>query len=374
MKRQNAYCLCAITSLLLAPALSLQAADDVLRVKLEEPPKPTKNRLGVSYRMGFNMTAEFKNLGNVATAGGGRGRGPGPATGGQVDRFYDDGYNRVDVSGNKDNLTWFWGYKNASQVQGDTLVMQSTSAQGIRSGTYDSDPQHGFELTYNRELGQVGKSKATWGIEGGFGWTDIEIRDHRRLFGGERRILDAFDLGGVNPNVLPNSSEYPGHAGTFEGPVPGQPGEFPLIGSNPERTIMFDRNGSVITGARAFDANLFSFRVGPYVDIPIDDKWTISFSAGFAAAVIDGDFQFDQQVTTTGATAPQSGSGGNTEVLFGGYMSASIRYAINERWGVFVSGQYMGLADCYSASARGQQIELDFTRTAFFAAGVSYTF
>jgi hypothetical protein len=357
MKRQNAYCL--ITSFLLAPALPLLADDDVLRVKLEEPAKPTKNRFGVSYRMGFNMEAKFKNLGNA---------------GGDVDRFYDDGYNRVDVSGNKDNLTWFWGYKNQSQVQGDTLVMHSTTAQGIRSGTYDSDPQHGFELTFNRELGQVGKTKATWGIESAFGWTDIEIRDSRRLFGGERTVADGFDLGNVDPHVPPTSAEYPGHAGTSEGPVPGSEGEFPLIGSVPNRTVTFDRNGAVLTGTRGFDADLFSIRVGPYVDIPLDDKWTISFSAGFAAALIDGEFQFDQRSTTSGGTTHQVGSGGDTDVLFGGYASASIRYAMNERWGVFVSGQYMGLAECYTASARGQQIELDFTRTAFFAGGVTFSF
>jgi hypothetical protein len=372
MKRQNAYRLWAITSLLLAPALPLLAADDTLGVKLEEPAKPTKNRFGMSYRMGFNVEANFKNIGKVRTPG--AGGGPGAATGGQADRFYDDGYNRVDVSGNTDNLTWFWGYKNAGQIQGDTLVMHSTSARAARPDDFTDDPQHGFELTYNREIGHIGKSKSTWGFEGGFGWMNIDIKDDRRLFGGTRTISDAFDLGGVNPNVPPQSSEYPGHAGTFEGPVPGQPGEFPLIGSVPTRTITINPNGSVTTGARVFEGNLFSVRVGPYVDIPIAEKWTISFSAGAVAAVVDGEFEFDQQTTVGGSSTRQSGDGRNSEVLFGGYASASIRYAINERWGVFVSGQYMGLADCYTASARGQEIELDFTKTVFVSAGVSFSF
>ncbi len=370
MKRQNAYCL--ITSLLLAPALPLFAADDTLGVKLEEPAKPTKNRFGVSYRMGFNVEANYKNLGKVRNPG--TGGGPGPATGGQVDRFYDDGYNRVDVSGNNDNLTWFWGYKNASQVQGNTLVMHSTSARPASPDDFTDDPQHGFELTYNREIGHIGKSKSTWGFEGGFGWMNIDIKDDRRLFGGTRTIADAFDLGQVNPNVAPQSSEYPGHAGTFEGPVPGQPGEFPIIGSFPDRTITFDRNGSVITGGRQFEGNLFSFRVGPYVDIPIAEKWTISFSVGAVAAVVDGEFEFDYLTTFAGTSTRQTGSSSNTEVLFGGYASASIRYAITERWGVFVSGQYMGLADCYTASAGGTEIELDFTKTAFVSAGVTFSF
>ena len=351
MKRQNTFCLWAVTSLLLAPTFKLLAADEVPQMKLEQPNKATKNRFGISYRMGFNVEAQFKNVGNVRTPGA-AGRGPGPATGGDVDRFYDDGYNRVDVSGNTDNLTWFWGYKNASQIQGDTLVMHSSTAKGINSDSTTDDPQHGFELTYNREIGQIGKSKSTWGFEGGFGWMNLDIKDDRRLAGGIRTTADAFELGGVNPNVPPMTSEYPGHAGTFEGPVPGAPGEFPLIGSVPNRTITVNANGATVTGERTFDGNFFSFRVGPYVEIPLNDKWTISLSAGFVAAVVEGEFEFDHQVAVSGAPSTrQTGDGSNTDVLFGGYAGATIHYAINDRWGVFAGGPYLGLADCYTASS-----------------------
>jgi hypothetical protein len=52
--------------------------------------------------------------------------GPGPARGG-VDHFYDDGYVRVDATGNAGGQTWFWGYDTASQVQGDTIIFRSVS-------------------------------------------------------------------------------------------------------------------------------------------------------------------------------------------------------------------------------------------------------
>lgn len=55
----------------------------------------------------------------------------GPATEGGVDRFYDDGFVRVDATDNFYGFTWFWGYQNPSQVVGDSiefhsLVQQST--------------------------------------------------------------------------------------------------------------------------------------------------------------------------------------------------------------------------------------------------------
>src|SRR5213083_1805563 len=54
---------------------------------------PPLNRLSLSYRPGFNITAKFKNQ-SLSPA-----LNPGPAIAG-VDHNYDNGYNRVDQSGN----------------------------------------------------------------------------------------------------------------------------------------------------------------------------------------------------------------------------------------------------------------------------------
>ncbi len=359
MKRENVTRTLTLAVLALAPALPLLAADP--GVKLEAPPKDQKNRFGISYRAGFNFDAEFKNVGNVARGRGGAGRDPGPATGGAVDRFYDDGYNRVDISGNTGGLTWFWGYDNASQLPGnDTIVMSSTTARPLDKSTHDDDPQHGFELTWDHELGRTKGGQWAWGVQGAFGWTDIEIRDHRPLSGGTTTIADAYNLGGVIPPP-------PGYAGDFEGPGP-------LIDSIPNRTITSDPNGATVRGTRDFDGDLFSFRAGPYLDIPLDERWTITLSAGLAAGVIDGEFKFNQSVTTPGGTTRQRGTGHETDVLFGGFASASIHCKINDRWGVFVNGQYLGLVDSYEVSARGQKMEMDFNKTAFFSAGVTFSF
>ena len=358
MKRENVTRTLALTALAFAPSLPLFAAD--AGVKLDAPAPPDKNRFGISYRAGFNFTAEFKNVGNVARRQD-PARDPGPATGGDVDRFYDNGYNRVRTGDNFDNFTWFWGYDDASQVTGnDTIEMRSTTGRTINSSTHDDDPQHGFELTWDRELGRAKNGKRAWGVEGAFGWTDIEIRDQRSLTGGTKTLIDAFDLGGVIPPP-------PGYAGTFQGPGP-------QIGSSPNRRFETSANGTTVRGTRDFDGDLFSFRAGPYLDLPLDDRWTLSLSAGFAVGVIEGRYQFQQTVTIEDTTTSQSGRGHNTDVLFGGYLSGTIHCKINDDWGIFVNGQYLGLAGTYEAVADGQKIELDLTRAAFFSAGVTYSF
>jgi hypothetical protein len=341
-----------------------QEAGPARRVRLEDPQAPNKDRFGISYRGSYNMTAQFKNVGVKPPAAGSRG--PGPARGG-VDHFYDDGYVRVDSTHSGGGLTWFWGYKNASQVTGnDTLDMHSSSVTPISSKPEDDGAQPGFEISYNRELGRLEQRGWTWGLEGAFGWTDIDLKDTRPLAGGLRTITDSYNLGGINPNQPPYSTEYPGHAGTYEGPGP-------LIDDSPSRSMDFDAQGAQVTGWRRFEADLFTFRLGPYLDMPIDERWTFSLSAGLAMGYVDGQFRFVQQVSTSAGRSFQTGQGSNADFIFGGFAGATLRFAINENWSLFASGQYLGLTD-YTAQAGGQEVELDFSRTASGLIGLTFSF
>ncbi len=355
-----------LTALLLAsPAvLNAQESGPARRVRLEEPPAPSKDRFGLSYRATFNVSAEFKNVG--VTPPGSGARGPGNAGGG-VDHFYDDGYVRVDSTHSGGGLTWFWGYKNASQVgPDDTLAMHSSSVLPISSQAGGDEVQPGFELAYNRELGRSEPRGWSWGLEGAFGWTDIDIEDHRTLSGGLRQTTDAYNIGGYDPHQPPYSVEYPGHAGTYEGPGP-------LIDATPHRSVAFTSAGATVTGLRSFAADLFTLRLGPYFEIPIHERWVFSFSAGGALGLVDGQFRFAQQVSTPTGRSSQIGSAGSVDVIFGGFVNGTLRYAIDKNWGVSVSGQCLGLTS-YEAQALGQQVEVGFAATVSGSLGLSYSF
>lgn len=212
------------------------------------------NRFGVSYRMGFNISARFKNLGGFAAQSN-----PGPATNG-VDHIYDDGYNRVDSSTNAANSTWFWGYQNASQLPGnDTLVMNSSSSAAKNtSKNQEEDPQHGLEITYNRQLGRMGECK--WGMEAAFGFTDVTIHDNGTLFGNVTRISDAYALGGtIAPGAPYNHGRDPS-------------GSDPLISDVPIRMMNTISRGAVVNGQRKFDSEIYGLRVGPYLEIPLCER------------------------------------------------------------------------------------------------------
>ena len=116
---------------------------------LEIPPAQTLNKIGLSYRMGMNITVDFKRLGGLALSD------PGPPNGTHVNRNYDDGYNRVDATGNNHGGfvgTWNWRYDSPNSFQGDHPVLQSYSTPANASSrVHPDDPQNGVELTYSRE-------------------------------------------------------------------------------------------------------------------------------------------------------------------------------------------------------------------------------
>src|SRR6266571_6838952 len=113
-----------IAALLLAasPASSQtqDASDSRVGLALEANPPERLNRIGLSYRMGLNITVDFRKLGGFPPLSD-----PGPATGSAYDRSYDNGsYNRVDSSTSAGGMTWYWGYEHANQLQGNSLIMQ----------------------------------------------------------------------------------------------------------------------------------------------------------------------------------------------------------------------------------------------------------
>src|SRR5262245_56485216 len=121
-----------------------------------------ENRFNLSYRAGFNIKADFKNLGRAGVAGG-------PSATGLS---YEDGFVRPNSTPNDLGLSWNWGYQNSSQVVGDNIVMTS-SQRGNLAKDQDDSPVNGVELGYNRRLGWWGK--AAWGLEGAINYAGLDI-------------------------------------------------------------------------------------------------------------------------------------------------------------------------------------------------------
>jgi hypothetical protein len=345
-----------LVSMVYASIASAQTNAVSTGARIEPPVSDSLNHFGVSYRMGFNISARFKNLGGFDPQSN-----PRAATSG-TDHTYDDGHNMVDSSGNAGNSTWFWGYDSASQLPGnDMIVMSSSSSPATgKSKEQEEDPQHGIEFTYSRELGR--SEKCRWGIETAFGFTDVTIGDNRAVFGNVRRVSDAYALGGTIPPAAPYSHGF------------NPTGSDPLISDIPRRSMTTIPRGAVVTGQRQFESEVYGFRVGPYLEFPMCEKVSLSLNGGFALLSVHSDFRFREAVTIAGlGTQTRRGSGSQSEWLPGSYIGGNFNYAICEKVDLFAGAQYQ-TAGTYSHKENGKEAKLDLGNTVFLTFGIGFSF
>ena len=306
------------------------------------PPERTAepNRFGLSYRFGLNISASFKNTGVLPLAV------PGAALGG-IDHTYNDGYMRVDYSQNAGGETWNWDYSSASQVHGNNVVM-SASNPGDITRNVDGDPQHGLELTFNRELGHVGS--CPWGLEAAFGFTDLTFRNRAVVNGGPLTV-DAYAVA-EGPVPLPPQ-------GTYDGPGP-------LIFDTPTRLP--------VTVASRLDGSMYGFRLGPYLEIPLGKRVAFTLSGGLALAVVDTDFSFQQSyVAPVDGTVSESHAGSHSDVLAGGFIAGTFSCRLTKALTVFAGAQYQNTGT-YTHSLADKRAEIDLSTCVFVTAGLGLAF
>jgi hypothetical protein len=296
-----------------------------------------RNHFGISYRVGWNMKANFRNLGS------GNAVFPGPALSG-VPHTYDNGYVLVDKSGNANGETWNWGCQGSSQVVGD-YVLLSASTPGQYASGVDGGPQHGLELTYTREFGC--RWGCSWGLELAFGYTDLTFRNSATMSGGVLTV-DAYSLEGGPAPVAP-------HEGTFEGPGP-------VISDTPLR-----QPASVDSCLRG---TLFGIRLGPTATIPLSKRCSLVFGGGFAVGIVDAEFSYRQSGTVALAAMAR---GSRTQMLPGAYLSATLNVRLSRSLTLFAGAQFLYL-DRYSQTVGDKRVELNLDKTFFVTAGLNWSF
>jgi hypothetical protein len=372
MKRNLLRCGIILTAALTSPVLTAQtpppaAGDSVPVVPLEKRQADSRNRISISYRMGLNITADFKKLGGFDALSNPNLHAD-PATN-TVIRTYDGGaFIGRDIDGNNhgpgfENTTWYWGFTDPNSIQGNSLVVSSSSSlnNGVSKNNSD-DPQHGFEITYDRELYRGTDSGWRFGVEGAVGYTRLSIGDSRTLTTTVNQTVDSFAL--PSGFVVP---QYP-YSGTYGGPGP-------VIGSDPfTRTITNIVSAATVTGERTIDANVVSLRFGPYAEVPLNNKFSLLFSGGLYLVVGDTHFSFREAVTIDGVgTETRRGSGSSTDFLAGGYAGGNIEYALTKQVGLFAGAQFQTAGQAVN-KANGKISVLDLGQSVVVAIGASYSF
>ena len=326
---------------------------------LDPPLVESRNHFGASFRMAFNVSVEFENVGAFPSQAGLR------TTPDGAPFNYDDGYVLTDSSGNLLGYTRYWGYDSASQLPGDgTIVMHTTSSAGTSVTAPNENPELGFELTYNRELGR--NKNVRWGLESAFNYMNVTVHDSSSLAISASRVstpyqLPALDGGGF---VAPPPAPY------YHGADLSPEGN-PVINAAPLPSST--ANTLVATaGTHNFDADIFGFRVGPYLELSLGERATLSFSGGLALALVTSEFNYNEAIAQPNVPST-SGAGSAHDVMVGGYVAGNLSYKLAKDWGLFGGVQYQNVGE-YSQTENGQTAVLNLSQSIFVVIGATYSF
>jgi hypothetical protein len=147
-------------------------------------------------------------------------------------------------------------------------------------------------------------------------------------------------------------------------------GPGPLIGDAPiRRRREVTQSGIMATGRRELDANLFGFRTGPYIELPLNARWTVGLNAGFTMVAVDSQFKFSETVLN----AVQHGSDSEMDLLPGGYAGANVSFQLAPWARLFAGAEYQHVGD-FTQHAGGKRARLDLGNSVFVKAGVSFSF
>jgi hypothetical protein len=319
------------------------------------------DRLTLSLRFGLNIHSSFKGIGG--------GLNPGTPGGSQItpngDLYnYSDGYVLTDSTGNALGLTTYWGYDNASQYNAgaDTIAFHNTTTPGVQSG--NSRPYPGVELTYDRQFGdKEGWNGIHYGLEGAINFLRISFNDNNSYGATVTTVTTLYQLPGTTPPSAP-----------FQGTFNGSPGGYSLLGATPISSSTAVIPGATLQAQDKFDGDLWGFRLGPYMDFPLTDNFSLHLSAGLALGLLYDQVSWQESLTVPGSgTTTSSGDGDNFHVLWGGYISLDASYQFSDRWGIEGGVQFEDLGK-YTHNFGGREADLDLRRSLFLQVGISYNF
>lgn len=328
--------LCLAVSLLLGSVLS--ATEET-----EAPSHVLKPRFRVGVSTLHGISANFSNLAAVGFV-----NDPGPDTGGAEERFYNNGSNRVDTSGNVGEQTSYWSYENTTQYDGSNITFASEGVTDARGFCDGKDTPSGLEFGVDYPLGHARDFKCIqeWGLSFELHWHRIEIENRENVVGDSILVEDSFSTNGGFPPAAP-------YTGSFSGPG------F-LLDSIPNRNRTNQSGGISVIGSRSIDADLYSLNLGPYARIQLFENYFLNLSAGATVAYINSEYQLEGSTTVggsiTGTTRGRDTKGG---YLAGGYGSVGIEYKMS-KYSYLLLDVGCRFTENFDQNVGESQAELDF--------------
>lgn len=309
--------------------------------------------------LGLNLKADFRLTGSGPfTVTGGQ---PGPATSG-IDHFYDDGYVRVDATGNAgDNggYTSYWGYNNSGQDIGGSLLFHSAKTfVGSGSAQEAGGALPGVDVAYGGQLFNFHSAQVGWEL--GFGWLSVDIENKRPISIVATRTVHSYSTAGI---IVPDAP-YNGGFG---------PGSAPTIGAMPE-ALADDTETGGLTGTR-LEASLYALRFGPTLHWELPRRFAVQAGGGVAAGFVTGELNLDETLRFEDGSSARNngGSFSDSKFVYGGYVGGTLMYHAEKHGDFYLGVQYMPLGSA-TFSGGGREAKLNMSGGIYISAGINWPF
>lgn len=279
---------------------------------------------------------------------------------GLIDRSYDNGFVGKDATGSIGEVTWYWGYEDSSQIEGDSILFKDSSARSVdhqyssfsdESSSMDSVWGSGPLLTFAYNFSQSDKFNYSAALNFSYvnfnnTWKFSNFSANRQTDISQSIVEDTYNLLGTIPPEAP-------HAGAF-----AEPGS--LIEAIPsERSLsiqdyssqLFEFNNKIF---KEFDFSLFTISPAVTTSFTIED-FIFDLGIGPSVNLIDWETNFseslieldDQGVSKEIAQWDDLSSG--SSVVLGAFLQASASFNMNNSWTINVFAR-MDWADDFSAN------------------------
>lgn len=322
-------------------------------------------RVSLSLCAAFNISAKFRGQpGNLNMQN---------PQGQSGTAFFDNGYVGPDVSDDP-SLTTFWGYNQTGQriISGGYVIglnyERTTVAADSTSPSIDADPSLGGEIVVRRKFAK--SSRVTFGVEIEASYTRLDLDDNSPYTAEGQRTSYSFGLPSpIGADLFPPA----GYQGPFNGLGPVL-----NLGQTTGQTTTAP--GAVtVSGRRQVEADVFGFRLGPYLEFPFNEKLAASISAGGVVALLANRVAWSERAAVNSATdngywtGQASASGSRRGLAYGYYVGADVSYSMNEHWSVIAGCKFQGLGT-YSRKVGQGELQLDLSQSVFVSLGVSCSF
>ena len=294
-----------------------------------------------------------------------------------ADREYDDGYVRKDTGTAINGDTWYWGYDNREQIQGDTLVFHGVAGQqtSVTQSTQIKDEQPsdqddgngGLYLKAVKEITQRGSVSFHLFLAGsyvpfsvGTEGSTLDARQQSITYG--VNVVDTYDLMGVTPDDPP-------YAGTVTGPgtiLPNTP-----VNREIQQTELSRSKIRYFNDIREeLDISLTTLCLGMQCEGGADFVELIA-AVGASLNIVRSDGErVEVLMRSSGgsSTLEQQFSDSTDDIDFklGAFAQAGMRFPLSERIGLELCGQYE-LIDSVEKQLGPSSYKVDFDRLSFLA-------